>query len=127
MRRSALSKSRNGYALIDAMVALAIFAVMSALLFQTVHSTALTKRHLADSRRAILIAQSALSELQDEEAAGVLRQGGRVGRFIWRSSAERLADSAKDNSKGLETISVAVIDSATGKVVVSLQSLRLAR
>lgn len=127
MRRSALSKSRNGYALIDAMVALAIFAVMSALLFQTVHSTALTKRHLADSRRAILIAQSALSELQDEEAVGVLRQGGRVGRFIWRSSVERLADSAKDNSKGLETISVAVIDSATGKVVVTLQSLRLAR
>lgn len=127
MKRSGLSKSRNGYALIDAMVALAIFAVMSALLFQTVHSTAITKRHLADSRRAILIAQSALSELQDEEGAGALREGGRVGRFIWRSNVERLADSAKDNSKGLETISVAVIDSATGKVVVSLQSLRLAR
>ncbi len=127
MKLSGLSKNRNGYALIDAMVALAIFAVMSVLLFQTVHSTAITKRHLADSRRAILIAQSALSELQDEEGAGALREGGRVGRFIWRSNVERLADSAKENSKGLETISVAVIDSATGKVIVTLQSLRLAR
>lgn len=118
---------RNGYALVDAMVALAIFAVMSALLFQTVHSTALTKRHLADSRRAILIAQSALSELQDEESVGALQQDGRVGRFVWRSNVERLAESAKENSKGLEKISVAVIDSANGKIIVTLQSLRLAR
>jgi type II secretion system protein I len=127
MTHFTLPKKRNGFALVDAMVALAIFAVMSALLFQTVSSTAMAKRHLVDSRHAIMVAQSRLAELQNEDGRYALQTGGRSGRFNWRSNVERFADSAKDNSKGLETISVAVTDSATGRVIVTLKSLRLAR
>lgn len=127
MTHPAFPKHRNGFALVDAMVALAIFAVMSTLLFQTIHSTATTKKHLAESRGAIMIAQSQLAKLQDEDSIAALQQDGRAGRLIWRSDVERLAESARENSQGLETISVAVVDSATGKVVVTLKSLRLAR
>lgn len=124
---NAIAKERNGYALVDAMVALAIFAVMSALLFETVSSTATAKRHLVDSRHAIMVAQSKLSELQDEDGSDALQSGGRAGRFNWRSNVETMVDSAKDNSKGLENISVVVTDPATGRIIVALKSLRLAR
>jgi len=119
--------ARNGFALVDSMVALAIFAVMSALLFQTVSSTVIAKRHLADSRQAILLAQSRLAELQDADSANTLQDSGRDGNFLWRTKVERQAETANDNGQGLETISVAVSNASTGRIVVRLKSLRLAR
>jgi type II secretory pathway component PulJ len=74
MKKTAPQNNDEGFALLDAMVALAIFAIMSALLFQTVSSTVLAKRHVADSRRAILIAQSRLAELQESIARARCRQ-----------------------------------------------------
>jgi type II secretory pathway component PulJ len=121
------SNSENGFALLDAMVALAIFAVMSALLFQTVSSTVLAKRHVIDSRRAILIAQSRLAQLQDENSNIVMQSDGREGHFVWRASVDRLAETASDNSRGLEQVSVTVSNARTNRAVVTLKSARLAR
>lgn len=117
----------QGFVLVDAMVALSVFAVMSALLFQTVSSTALAKRQLVESRRAILIAQSRLAELQDQDSINSLQTGGRDGNFAWRTTVERSPSGATENSRGLETVSVTVTNPATGRVIVTLKSLRLAR
>jgi type II secretion system protein I len=127
MTQKALHNREEGFALLDAMVALAIFAVMSALLFQTVSSTILAKRHVNDSRRAILIAQSRLAELQEEQGNNSMQADGREGNYVWRAYVVRLANTAADNSRGLEKISVTIIDSKTNHVVVDLKSLRLAR
>lgn len=127
MKKTAPQKNEEGFALLDAMVALAIFAIMSALLFQTVSSTALAKRHVADSRRAILIAQSRLAELQEEHSTNVLQTDGRDNNFVWRTNVDRLGNTALENSRGLEKVSVTVSNSKTNRDIVTLRSLRLAR
>lgn len=127
MKQAASYRKEQGFALVDAMVALAIFAVMTGLLFQTVSSNAMAKRHVVQSRRAILIAQSRLAELQDQDSFNALQAGGRDSNFVWRTQVDRFAQAATDNSHGLETVSVAVTDSATGRVIVTLSSLRLSR
>lgn len=127
MKQADRRYNEKGFALVDAMVALAIFAVMSALLFQTVSSTVLAKRHIVESRRAILIAQSRLAEIQDQDSFNALQDGGRDGNYIWQTSIDRFSGTATDNSRGLETVSVAVTSSTTGRVIVTLKSLRLAR
>jgi type II secretory pathway component PulJ len=119
-------KKEAGFALFDALIALGIFAVMTGLLFQTVSSTAMAKRHVSQSRRAVLIAQSRMAELQGQDSSTALQPGGKDGNFLWRAQVDRFAGSATDNSRGLESISVAVTDAATGRTVVTLNSLRLA-
>lgn len=117
----------QGFVLVDAMVALSVFAVMSAMLFQTVSSTTLTKRQLFESRRAVLIAQSRLAELQDHDSSNALQNTGQEGNFAWRTAVEPTESGATDNSRGLETVRVTVTHSESGRVVVTLKSLRLAR
>jgi type II secretory pathway pseudopilin PulG len=127
MKMAARPRNKEtGFALVDAMVALAIFAVMTGLLFQTISSTTMTKQHLAQSRRAMLIAQSQLAALQDHDGTITLEPSGKEGNFFWRAEVGRFAGSATDNSRGMESISVAVTDAATGRTLVTLKSLRLA-
>ncbi len=118
-------RSELGYALIESMVALALFAAMTGLLFQVIQTTATARQHLADVRQASLIAQSRLTELQARQAG--MRMQGRDGAFQWRAEIQPYQVGIKDNSVGLEQISITVIQAASGMEITTVKSLRLAR
>jgi type II secretory pathway pseudopilin PulG len=119
------SPAESGFALIEAMVAAALFAGMTALLFQTVSSTVAATRHVAQSRRAILIAQSVLAQFQNSGAPPVAPSGSD-GPYRWRAQIGPYAGQAVDNSRAMEQLTVTVTDADTGRVITSLSTLRLA-
>ncbi len=112
----------QGFALMDALVALAILGVILGMFVETVQSTAQARRHAADSRQAILVAQSRLALAVESDG---LPPSGRDGAFQWSSSVARYPGS--DNSQGLEQVSVRVADAASGRVIATLSTLRLVR
>jgi Tfp pilus assembly protein PilV len=113
--------SENGFALLDALIALAIFGVITGMFVQAVNSSAMASRHAAASRQAILIAQSRLALAQELDE---LSQSGREAKFTWRAQIGRYA---AEDGPGVEKVTVVVSDTVTGRPVTSLTSLRLAR
>jgi type II secretory pathway component PulJ len=114
--------SDAGFALLDALIAFAIFAVMTGMFVQVVHSSAITRRHAAETRAALLVAQSRLAAVAETDAP---ESSGREGRFHWRAQVSRYP--GVENSRGLEQVTVSVTGSATGRTVTTLKSLRIAR
>lgn len=114
--------SESGFALLDALVALAIFSVMTGMFVQVVHSSAMARRHVTESQRALLVAQSRLALAQE---TGDIAPSGRDGTFLWRTQVVRYPGAA--NSHGLEQVTVSVADAVSGRTVTTLKTLRLAR
>ncbi len=115
-------RSETGFALIDAMVALAILGVVLGLFFEVIQTTLTARRHAASSLRAVLIAQSQLALAETNRS---LAASGQDGALRWRTSVEPYAGQA--NSRGLEQVTVTVIHGASGRAQVALSTLRLAR
>ncbi len=111
-----------GFALIDAMVSLAILGVVLGLFFEVVQTTLDARRHAAASRRAVLVAQS---QLALAETSRSMAASGQDGALRWRTSVEPYAGQA--NSRGLEQVTVTVTDGLSGRPQVALSTLRLAR
>jgi len=116
------SSSEGGFALLDALIALAIFGVMTGMFVEVVHSTALARRHVAESRRALLVAQSRLALVQEIDD---LDPSGRDGEFLWRAQIARYP--GVENGHGLEQVTVSVNEAVSGRTVATLKTLRLAR
>ncbi len=116
--------SERGFALLDALVALGIVAVVTALFFQIVSSTALTARGLDERRDAYSIAQSLLAESLVD---GVPERAGQAGRYRWHVTATPFRSEATQNGPGVTKITVVVENGETGRAVAVLSSLRLAR
>lgn len=115
-------RSERGFALLDALVALAIFGVMTGMFVEVVQSSAMARRQVGDSRAALLVAQSRLALMQETDD---LEPSGRDGKFLWRAKVERYP--GVENSRGLEQVTVSVLDRGTGRTVTALKTLRLAR
>ncbi len=122
MRAGPGRDSESGYALMDAMVALAILAVMMGLFFEVVTTTLAARRHAAESRRAVLVAQSQLAVAQ---ARRDLAASGQDGALVWRTAVEPYP--GQPNGRGLEQVTVTVLDVQTGRPLTALATLRLAR
>ena len=65
-----------GFALIDAMVSLAILGVVLGLFFEVVQTTLDARRHAAASRRAVLVAQSQLALAETSRSMAASWQDG---------------------------------------------------
>ena len=115
-------RAEAGFALMDAMVALAILGVVLGLFFEVVQTTLAARRHAAGSRRAVLVAQS---QLALAETGRSMAASGQDGALRWRTTIEPPGGQA--NSRGLEQVTVTVTDSFTGRPQVALATLRLAR
>lgn len=72
----------SGFALIDAMVALGLLAMTTAMFVAAVQSAALARRHAALVDRATLIAQSALAQAI---AGPSSTHAGRDGDLAWQA------------------------------------------
>ena len=115
-------QNESGFALMDAMVALAILGVVLGLFFEVIQTTMAARRHAAASRGAVLVAQSQLALAQ---AGGSMPGAGQSGALRWRTTVEPYPGQA--NGRGLEQVSVTVTDSVSGRAQVALSTLRLAR
>lgn len=111
-----------GFALLDALVALAVFAVVTAMFAQVVHSSALARRESAERRAATLVAQSRLALVQE---TGDAVRSGTDGDFRWR--AEIAPYPATAGGPPLQLVTVSVLGGASGRPMAVLKTLRLAR
>lgn len=110
----------DGFALLEALVALAIFGVMTGMFMQVVSSNAATRHHVVALRSALLVAQSQLTLALETGKEGAR---GRDGDLVWRSEISRYPGS--NNGRGLEQVTVVVAYPATDSEIVRLSSLRL--
>ena len=74
----------SGFALIDAVVALGLLAMTTAMFVAAVQSAALARRHAAVADRAMLVAQSALAQATAGRSAA---RAGRDGDLAWQAEA----------------------------------------
>ncbi len=117
----------RGFLMVEALVALAIAALMAALVFDTVWQMGRTATFASQQRQALLLARSVLA------AASVPGPGygsgspiparGSDGKLAWRIASEAYAGDATDGL-ALQTVRVEVSDAATGRPLARLTSLK---
>lgn len=115
-------RRQTGFALLDALVALAVFAVVSAMFAQVVQSSASARRQVAERRAATLVAQSRLALVQEVRDSP---RSGLDGDFRW--TAEVAPYAAIDGAPPLELVTVSVSARGGGRTVAVLKTLRLVR
>jgi Tfp pilus assembly protein FimT len=116
----------RGFLMVEALVALAIAALMAALVFDTVWQMGRTAAVAAQQRQALLLARSVLAAASVPGTGSPIPPRGADGRLAWSIVHEGYASEAAEGVP-LETVSVAVSDAATGRVLARLSSLRALR
>lgn len=115
-------RDEHGFALVEALVALAIVAVMSGLFFQTLSGSARAAKGIEARRLAVLIAQSQLAAAQ----GGAIRSGdeGNSAGLHWSLSREPWGQGARSSGLALERLRVSVSTPGSSRPVVTLESLQ---
>lgn len=112
----------RGFALVEAMVALAIVAMMSVLFFQTLAGSAAAAKGIEMRRMAVLVAQSQLAAAQ----AGAIRpdDDGDSAGMHWSLAVEPWEQGARSGGLPLQRLWVTVSVAGSSRPVVVLESLR---
>lgn len=113
----------RGFLLVEALVALAIAALMAALVFDSVWQMGRTAATAAEQRQAILLARSVLAAACVPGTGSPIAARGTDGNLAWNIVREPRSGDAADGV-ALETVSVAVIDAGSGRVLARLTSLK---
>lgn len=113
----------RGFLMVEALVALAIAALMAALVFDTVWQMGRTATAAAEQRQALLLARSVLAAESVPGASTPIAPRGSDGRLAWAISSEAYSG---DTAGGfvLATVSVAISDAKTGRVLARLTTLK---
>jgi type II secretory pathway component PulJ len=110
----------NGFALLEALIALAALALVGAMFVGVVQSSALACRHAEQLREAVLVARSQL-------ARGVVtarrNEEGRAGPYRWTM---RVSSYPARSTARLEEVTARVFGEGESALV-ELRTLRLAR
>ncbi len=123
-RRDRVPHREAGVALVETLIAAAIICAMLVVWLQSAATAAATERMIADRRAATLIARSALEAASAVAADPQLVAGGATPRFRWQVAIEPYAGGAGPT---LQRATVTVTAIATGRPLVTLSTLRLAR
>lgn len=116
--------AQRGFALLDALIALAITAVVLGGFVSVVDTSLRTRAHVAEIRAAVPVAQSLLAAATAGAAASSM---GRLGGFEWRLTTEPYfapATALQGGGRPLERVTVEVGRSAA-RPVVTLTTLRM--
>jgi Tfp pilus assembly protein FimT len=113
----------RGFLMVEALVALAIAALMAALVFDSVWQMGRTATVAAEQRQALLLARSVLAAASVPGTTSPIAPRGADGGLAWQIESEPYSDEAADGLQ-LETVSVAVSDAATGRVLARLTTLK---
>lgn len=117
------SPPERGFLLVEALVALAIAALMAALVFDTVWQMGRTATVAARQRQALLLARSVLAAASVPGPGLPIAPRGTDGRLAWSIASEPYAGEAADGL-ALQTLRVEVSDAATGRPLARLSSLK---
>ena len=104
----------RGFLMAEALVALAIAALMAALVFDSVWQMGRTSAAAAHRRQALLLARSVLAAATVPGPRSPIPARGADGRMVWSIASQGYSGAAADGIP-LETISVTVSDAATGR------------
>lgn len=118
--------AQSGFALADSLIALAVIAVMTGLLFTTLGSATRTSSQISDRRQAVMVAQSALALANGRLAAAEAGRAGRIGDYRWQIETAPYTGTHTANSVALERITVSVSREGETNTMVMLKSLRIA-
>ncbi len=113
----------QGFLMVEALVALAIAALMAALVFDSVWQMGRTAIAASDQRQALLLARSVLAAASVPGPASPIPATGTEGRMAWSITSEPFASAAQDGL-ALASVRVAVRDAATGRVLARLATLK---
>ncbi|MDF0487771.1 hypothetical protein PX554_06485 [Sphingomonas sp. H39-1-10] len=117
----------TGFSVVEALVALAIIAAMTSLLFEAISTSARAHTKIADKREAILLAQSLLAQATISQGVGDLPPSGQTNRFRWRVTNRIIDGGARDTGVPLQEVKIDVADRGSGQSLVRVQTLRLER
>lgn len=116
-----------GFSLVEVMVAIAVIAGMTGMLFDTIATHARFAEEFRKRREATMIAESLMEQavvLPDRSAPP---GSGRMGSFAWNVSKRIESSEARDRRVPVQEIRVRIADVATGRQLVDVRTLRLAR
>jgi prepilin-type N-terminal cleavage/methylation domain-containing protein len=117
----------DGFSLVEVLVSLAVIAVMSGLLFDTLSRNLRLAQEMTRRREAVLLAQSLLAEASVPSPGTGLQDAGRRGPLAWRIDRRTQQDNARETGPRLQELRIRVTDAATGRPLTSVTTLRLAR
>lgn len=120
-------KAEQGFSLVETLVAFAVIAGMSGMLFDAITTNARAAQHIAQKRTAILLARSLLAQAVLPPGSGQLSEAGSSNAFTWRFTERALAVGARDEGAALEEVRIDVLDRSSGRRLASVRTLRLAR
>ncbi len=115
--------SEKGFALAEALVALAIFATMTGLLFESVVSSISLRQHISEKKMAVMIARSAIDQIEGDNRPLAT---GRSGNLSWSAEVSRYSNGDAFGGGRLEQVTVSVSNRQSGRVVLRVKSLKVA-
>lgn len=122
-----MRRSRAGSVLIDAMIALAILALVLAGVAQVTRDSRARHRDIETRRAALMVARSQLAGLGFSTSLAGGAVTGEQDGFMWRLDTESCADAESDSAAGrLYCVTVTVRPQDAARPVVVLASRRLA-
>ncbi|WP_213979252.1 type II secretion system protein [Sphingomonas sp. dw_22] len=121
------SHSEAGFSLVETLVALAIIAGMSALLFESVSANAHFAQTVAKRRDAVLLAQSLLAAVEAPSDSASAADTGSVRGLTWRITRISRSGGARDSGVPLQEVWIVISDRATGRGLTDVRTLRLSR
>lgn len=110
--------SSAGYLLIEALVALAIVAVMASLLFGTVIQTSQAALVVGDRREAVLLARSVLAAATAQTPIPPIPDQGTDGPFSWTISRDTFSGAGGEIR--LEQVVVTISRRSDGRLLARL-------
>ena len=117
-------RSERGSALVEALVAVALVALVLAFAYRAMGQGALRSRAAETSRMATLVAQSRLATVGAEIPLAPGDTQGLEGDFLWRVEVRPQADAPSDAGQ-LYAVTAAVRDRRGGPDRATLRSLRI--
>ena len=121
------SSDAEGFSLVETLVALAVIAASSGLLFGTISISMALSRTLAARREAVMLAQSLLAAATAPGDVPAVAAEGAAHGLAWRITHARQGGGARDGDVAVEDVRVEVRDRVTGRRLTSVHTLRLAR
>lgn len=120
-------KAEDGFSLVEVLVSLAVIAVMTGLLFDTLTRNLRIGQEMARRREAVLLAQSLLAEAGVPPPGTGLKDVGRRGVLAWRIDRRTERENARDTRPRLQELRIQVSDADSGRLLTSVSTLRLTR
>ncbi len=112
--------------MIEALVALAIVAVMAGLVFTTVSQTSHAARIIADRRAAVLLARSVLAAATVDTATAPVPARGTDGPLAWSVTRDNY-EGAGGGVTRLEQVVVTISLRSDGKMLTRLAGIKVSR